>query len=178
MKVVDFKKKLPKRLLPEQSAWMGLESILDDLIKRYNVENSLALEFGVEYGYSTIALSNFFTLVVGVDTFEGDTHSGHKEEYERAKKNCGEYDNIELVKADYKDFIKSDDAWYDIIHIDIVHTYEDTYKCGKWAIQHAPVVIFHDTESFPEVRQAVEDLSKGKWDNYPKHNGLGIIHSL
>jgi len=178
MKTVDFDKKTPRRVIHDKSAWRGLESILESLMARYKVDNKLALEFGVEFGYSTVALSNFFNLVVGVDTFGGDIHNKFKGDYKKAKENCASYKNIDLIQADYKDFIKSDDSWYDLIHIDIVHTYEDTFACGKWAIKHAPVVIFHDTESFPDVRQAVDDLSKGNWDNYPHHYGLGIIHTL
>lgn len=175
MKTVDFKRRIPKRYLNEESSWKGLEQILPDLIKRYGVDDKLALEFGVEFGFSTVALSEHFSLVEGVDTFVGDEHSGLRETYERAKNNCKEYKNINLIKVDYRDFIKADDSWYDLIHIDIIHSYEDTYACGKWAIEHAPVVIFHDTESFSNVRKAVDDLSKGNWDNYPYYHGLGII---
>ena len=41
-------------------AWIGLEMILADLIDRFKVGNSSALEFGVFHGYSLVALSNFF----------------------------------------------------------------------------------------------------------------------
>lgn len=174
-RVTNFEKRTPARILKEPSAWQGLESILDDLLNHYHVDRLVALEFGVEYGYSTIALSNFFDQVIGVDTFEGDMHSGHKEELARAQKNCAPYENIKLIQSSYQDFTKDNDEQYNLIHIDIVHTYEDTYACGKWAIEHAPVVIFHDTESFPEVKKAVHDLSGGLYDNYPHHHGLGII---
>jgi hypothetical protein len=173
MQTVNFKTNNPPRILKYPSAWKGLDLILDDLIKRYDIKTNKALEFGVEFGYSTVALSGYFDRVIGVDTFEGDEHAGETDSWEIASWNCSKYDNIKLIKSDYKDF-KTEEQ-FDLIHVDIIHTYQDTYDCGKWAMEHAPVVIFHDTESFPAVRQAVEDLSGGNWDNYPYHHGLGII---
>ena len=71
-----------------------------------------------------------------------------------------------------------DDEQYDFAHVDIIHTYEDTYECGLWAVEHSKCCIFHDTESFSEVRKAVRDIAKhtGKTVlNYPYSHGLGII---
>jgi len=178
MITVDFKKKNPPRISQQRSAWIGLEQILEDLIKKFNVKRGKALEFGVETGYSTIALSGFFEEVTGVDTFEGDVHAGIKDTYDTAQKYCYQYWNITLVQEDYRDFIEDNDEMYDLIHVDIVHNYKETYECGLWSAKHAPVVIFHDTESFPEVKRAVEDIAKelGKqFYNYPHYYGLGII---
>jgi hypothetical protein len=65
-----------------------------------------------------------------------------------------------------------------MIHVDIVHTFEDTYKVGKWAVQHAPVVIFHDTESFLDVKMAVAAVAEEAdraFYNYTPCHGLGIL---
>ena len=62
--------------------------------------------------------------------------------------------------------------------VKIVHNYKETFECGLWAAQHSTCTVFHDTESFPEVRRAVIDIAKAagkKVYNYPYHNGLGII---
>jgi hypothetical protein len=79
---------------------------------------------------------------------------------------------------DYKEWITKDTSQYDLIHVDIVHTFEDTLACGRWAADHAPVVLFHDTESFSEVKRAVaaiaEDTGKTFY-NYPHCYGLGIV---
>jgi hypothetical protein len=137
------------------------------------------LEFGVEFGYSTVAFSNYFKKVIGIDIFLGDIHTVHKgDHYEQTKASLSAFNNIELIKADYKDWIKTDTEVYDLIHIDIVHTYEDTYQCGLWSAQHSTCTLFHDTESFPEVKRAVSDIAKitgKKFYNYPKYYGLGII---
>jgi hypothetical protein len=56
---------LPKHLISAPSAWIGIESILEDLLDTFKVGGNNALEFGVEYGYSTVALSNYFQKVIG-----------------------------------------------------------------------------------------------------------------
>lgn len=167
----------PKRLLNVTSAWIGLESIVGDIIERFGIKKNKALEFGVEHGYSIVALSNFFKNVIGVDTFKGDQHTFDKnipKLYEIVKARMP--DNVELVRSRYQDY--QDSSHYDLIHVDIVHTYRDTFDCGDWAMQHADMVIFHDTESFNEVRRAVYDLSLKyhvKFYNYPYRYGLGIL---
>src|SRR5690242_16322365 len=69
----------PARLLQLQnktSGWQGIELIIQDILKRFKSDGESCIEFGVEQGYSTVALSNFFKRVVGIDTFEGDMHAG------------------------------------------------------------------------------------------------------
>lgn len=173
------------------SAWKGLESILPGIIKKFRVKQNCALEFGVEYGYSTAALAQLFNYVTGVDTFLGDEHSdlqlgGGKTRprtdfFDYTTKNLEPWSNISLVQDDYRNFIAhgcNDEASYSLIHVDIVHTFEDTFSCGLWAANHAPVCLFHDTVSFPEVCRAVAAIADetGKtFYNYPHHYGLGII---
>ena len=169
----------PEKMLDIVSAWKGLEAIIPDIMERFNLDKTRCIEFGVEFGYSAVVFSNYFNKVVGVDTFEGDIHTFNKEEhYEETKKRLSTYDNIELFKSDYKDWIATDNQHYNLAHVDIVHNYDETFECGLWAAQHSDCTIFHDTESFPEVRRAVKDLAKKtghKLYNYPQHHGLGIL---
>jgi hypothetical protein len=169
----------PELLIESDSSWEGLESILEDILDRFDIGRERCIEFGVEWCYSTVALSNFFQEVVGVDTFEGDITSGVKENhFVSTAKSVEQYKNIKLIESDYQDYIKQDDSMYDFAHVDIIHTYEHTYACGLWAIKHSKCCIFHDTESFPEVRRAVRDLARDtgkKVYNYPYSHGLGII---
>ena len=159
--------------------WKGLELIIGDIIDRFGVGRDNCIEFGVEFGYSSVVFSNFFKSVKGVDIFVGDEHTNHKgDHFESTRAALKDYKNITLFKSDYKDWIKRDTAQYDFAHVDIVHNYAETYECGLWAAQHSKVCIFHDTESFPEVRRAVYDIAKAtgkKVYNYRKHYGLGII---
>ncbi|KAA6441317.1 class I SAM-dependent methyltransferase [Dyadobacter flavalbus] len=169
----------PKKMLEIVSAWKGLEMIIADIIERFGLKNESCIEFGVEFGYSAVVFSNYFKSVTGVDTFEGDIHTENKaEHFQETSNRLAEYQNIVLVKSDYRDWIKRDNKRYDLAHVDIVHNYKETFECGLWAAQHSSCTIFHDTESFPEVRRAVKDIAAEtgqKLYNYPYHYGLGIL---
>jgi hypothetical protein len=172
-------KRKPARMLPVDTAWAGLELIIEDILNRFQVKRNRCIEFGVEFGYSSVVFSNYFKEVTGVDTFEGDEHTIHKgDHFEETKTRLAPYPNIQLFKSDYRDWIVKDDSQYDFSHVDIVHNYAETYECGLWAVNHSSCTIFHDTESFPAVRKAVIDLAKATGKNvynYPKCYGLGII---
>ena len=170
----------PTRLVASKSqAWVGLEKIILDVIDFSKIETSNALEFGVEFGYSTAVFANYFERVTGVDIFTGDIHAGHHGDiYQLTKDNLRGFDNIELVKSDYRDYILDNSNYFDLIHVDIIHTYEDTYTCGLWAAQHSQCTLFHDTQSFANVKKAVADIAKKtnkKFYNYRSCNGLGIL---
>lgn len=169
------------RVINAPTAWNGIESILHDLISRFCPGGTAALEVGVDYGYSASALANYFPIVVGVDTFEGDVHAGQRDEglYERVRESLLPWSNIRLVKANYREFFTQYHyPYFDLAHIDIVHTYEDTFACGEFAIRNSHVQIFHDTRSFPEVMRAVSDLAN-KYSRvfyeWPERHGLGIL---
>jgi len=172
-------KKQPERCLDVVSAWKGIELIIPDIIARFDLPTESCLEFGVEFGYSTVAFSNYFKKVKGVDIFTGDMHTEHKGDHFNLTRQALEpYSNIHLFRQDYKDWIKEDKTQYDLIHVDIVHTYKDTYDCGFWSAQHSKCAIFHDTESFIDVRKAVIDIGKATGKrvcNYPHCFGLGIV---
>lgn len=176
---IPSKKTKPEKMLEVVTAWEGLELIIEDILDRFNIGRENCIEFGVEFGYSSVVFSNYFKKVNGIDIFIGDEHTDYKgDHYEKTKASLAEYSNIELFKSDYKDWIKKDKTMYDFSHVDIVHNYKETYECGLWAAQHSNCTVFHDTESFPEVRRAVIDIAKAtnkKVYNYPYHNGLGII---
>jgi hypothetical protein len=176
---VPQRRESPPRVLELATAWKGIESILGDLIQRFGVGNHRCLEFGVEYGYSTVALSAFFDNVIGVDTFCGDVHTENKGDiFAQTSQRLSCFDNIRLVRSDYRDWIDKDDSFYDLIHVDIVHTYAHTFACGLWSAQHASCVLFHDTLSFPAVKQAVVDIARqtGKrFYNFEESYGLGIL---
>jgi hypothetical protein len=175
-------RRVPERRLEHHaSAWKGLDEILFDIIERFQLPTDRCLEFGVEHGFSTIALSSYFASVTGVDTFQGDRHTAiFKDIYEDTLASVAPYGNIELVRSDYRDFIEKADpaAMYDLIHVDIIHTFADTYACGLWSARHSACTLFHDTESFPAVKQAVREIARqtGKrFYNFTECFGLGII---
>lgn len=169
----------PTRRLEHVSAWAGIEDLLAGLIVRFHLDTTRCLEFGVEHGFSSVALSSFFASVTGVDTFTGDKHTANPNDiFDDTRERLSPYPNIHLVRADYRDYIRKDDSQYGLVHVDIVHTYTDTFACGLWAVKHSQCALFHDTESFPEVKQAVLDLARAsgkRFYNYTQSNGLGIL---
>ena len=169
----------PKRLIDVPSAWRGLEVVIEDLLDRFEIGGSSCLEFGVEFGYSLVVLSNFFETAIGVDTFQGDSNTtAHRDHYLETKQALSKFSNIQLERMDYQDWINQNEQHFDLVHVDIVHTYEDTFKCGSWAVKNSKCAIFHDTESFWGVRRAVIDLAKQSGKrlfNFPYNHGLGII---
>ena len=179
LRYVPQRREPPPRIVIQPTAWKGIESILGDLIHRFHVGTHRCLEFGVEHGYSTVALSGFFDSVTGVDTFCGDIHTGNNTDiFAQTSQRLSGFDNIRLVRSDYRDWIAKDDTLYDLIHVDIVHTYIDTFACGLWSAQHASCVLFHDTLSFPAVKRAVVDIARetGKsFYNFEESYGLGIL---
>ena len=176
---IPEERQLPPRVLPVASAWKGIESVLGDLIRRFHVGRRRCLEFGVEFGYSTAALSCFFGEVTGVDLFVGDKHTvNHNDIFAETSERLSSFDNIRLVRSDYRNWIDQDQNVYDLIHVDIVHTYSDTFTCGLWSARHAPCVLFHDTLSFPAVRRAVSAIALvtgRRFYNFEESNGLGIL---
>lgn len=174
-----WRKTKPANMIQVDTAWAGLELIIEGILKKFDIKRERCIEFGVEFGYSSAVFSNYFKEVIGVDTFEGDEHTAYrKDHFKETKDRLSAFKNIQLYKSDYKDWIKTDNSRYDFAHVDIVHNYDETYECGLWSVNHSTCTIFHDTESFPEVRKAVIDIAKvtgKKMYNYPKCHGLGII---
>lgn len=164
------------------SGWTGLEKIMPALVSKFCEKRESALEFGVEYTFSTNVLAQLFGHVTGVDWFKGDEHSMLREDYSAiARANVAHRTNVELIQSSYQDWIAqaTADAHYDLIHVDVVHTYEATYACGRWAADHSPVVIFHDTNYlWPEVPNAILQIAEETdrtFYNYPDCFGLGIL---
>lgn len=164
------------------SGWTGLEKIMPALVRLFCRRRDSALEFGVEYGYSTSVLAQLFTEVHGVDWFKGDEHSNWREDYSAiAIANLAHRQNVTLWKESYQEYLATVDRslQWDFIHVDVVHTYEATYTVGRWAADHSPVVIFHDTQYiWPEVKQAILRIAEETdrdFYNYEPCNGLGIL---
>ena len=170
----------PKCFMGKPSAWGDIPTIIKDIITRFDLKTEKALEFCVEFGFSTSCLANYFDSVIGVDTFEGDAHTTHKgDHFDMTKNNMKPWTNIKLVKSRFEDYIVDNEEMFDLCHIDIVHDYQPTFDAGEWAIQHCPVTIFHDTHSFPSsVGVAVKDLAEKhnlEHYDYPNSHGLGIL---
>lgn len=177
-KIIDYPK-----VLDVTSAWGNNPTILRDIITRFNLKQDIALEIGVERGYSTTALANYFKRVIGVDTFDWEFKlDDNKRDVEAVRELLKDWANIELIKSRYEDFIINRNDRYDLIHIDVgydTHCYETTYPAGAWAVRHSDCVLFHDTISFPEVSRACVELSEKygfTFYNYMQDFGLNTAH--
>jgi hypothetical protein len=152
------------KVIEVTSAWEPLAPVIKDIITQFKLKRRIALEFGVERGYSTSALANYFKTVLGVDPFNWVFGDGADRSYDAVKEGLKEFPNIYLYNQMSDEFIKLNpvSARYDLIHIDIgyeTHCYETTFPSAKWAVQHSNCVLLHDIFSFPEINQVCEELS-------------------
>lgn len=166
----------------DYNTWGDISSILIDIIHRFNVPTNVALEFGVACGHSISALSCYFDRVIGVDTFREDwsyIDPNRPSKLYDTLRLLKKYNNIQLIQSLFEDFIKETlFERYGLVHIDLIHSYDITYMCGEWAVNHSDCVIFHDTISYDGVMRAVADLAikySLEFYNYPKDYGLGIL---
>jgi hypothetical protein len=174
------------KLIDVSSAWGKIPQYIWDILGRFDIKRDVALEFGVERGYSTSCFANYFKRVIGVDPFNWNLGDKSPRGFYDVLKLLKDYPNIQLIPDVFEQFIQVDIFQkYDLIHIDIgyeTHDYEPTLACGEWAVQHSDCVLFHDTISFPGVHQACEELSAKygfKYYNYAEEIGpAGIVCGL
>ena len=173
--IPKYRNKIP--LVDSESVWANISTIIWDIIHRFDLKQDRALEFGVYRGCSTSALGHYFKEVIAVDLFEGNTILGRSTVYERVRESLKNYP-VRLIMADYKEYINDDtQPKYDLIHIDIIHTYEDTFACGDWACKYSDCVIFHDT-GMPDIHECVTDLAEKHsmtYYNFEEGCWLGIL---
>jgi len=165
-------------ILDVTSAWNTIPKIIDDLLTRFNISRNVALEFGVERGFSTYVLANYFKRVIGVDPFDWILDDKVSRDYYDVLKLLRECNNIQLIQSRFEEFIKHDIfEMYDLIHIDIgydTHAYDITYPAGEWAASHSNCILFHDTISFPEITTACEELAvKYNFEFYNYREDIG-----
>jgi predicted O-methyltransferase YrrM len=161
------------------SAWKGHRKFANWLVQRQQPKT--IVELGVDYGYSLFSLAEQgLGTVYGIDTFQGDIHSGHHadawpEVHRILRENA--YDNIVFLRAT---FDAAAEAWclpIDILHLDGLHTYESTrhdLETWKHWLRESGVIIMHDTESFPGVRRVFDELDWPKC-NFRSSAGLGVL---
>jgi hypothetical protein len=171
----------PMRMIDVPSAWVGNELIIEDLIERFQISPKKCIEFGSQHGYSTAALANYFKHVIAVDHFAGDEMAGIGDPdhtFNGTREALKDFPNITLARTSYQDWTRKDASEYDLCHIDIIHTYYDTFACGIWAARHCDLILLHDTLAFPEVMEAALNLAADfqlNFYNYPHSHGLGIL---
>ncbi len=173
---------IPDAIASKERAWGDIPEIIKDIIIRFDLKTKVALDLGVLFGYSTYALSLYFDDVIGVDTFKNNRFNYLDMREDHYKEVCDLFKdviNVRLIQSMWQDYAKTETVnRYDLIHLDMIHTYRETTLAGEWALQHTDCAIFHDTISNPTVMKACEDLAKKhgfEFYNYPLSHGLGIL---
>jgi predicted O-methyltransferase YrrM len=164
------------------SAWHGLVPFAHWLVQ--TVDPKLVVELGVDYGLSLIELARHSKgVTVGVDWFEGDAQTGHRNAEEIARKNVIESGfDIKIVKQKFDDAkALFEDEVIDILHIDGAHDYESVkHDFETWLpkVRSGGVILLHDTQSFKDdVGRFYYSLPYPKFE-LTHSSGLGVVTKL
>lgn len=160
------------------SAWTGHRNFAKWLVE--TIQPKVTVDLGVDYGHSTFYLAEMgIGDVYGVDSFEGDNHAGIRDtlEYVTTTKEKYEFDNLTFIKGYFDQVARTWDKQIDILHIDGFHTYDAVkydYETWKGFLKEDSVVMFHDTEAFPEVNKFFDELEMPYKIKFSHSAGLGV----
>lgn len=141
------------------SAWTGHGELAIKIVNTFNP--NVIVDLGVDFGFSTFSLAySKIGKVYGIDWFEGDIHTGHRNTYDIVLEQC-EYlaknfnlDNIEIIKEDFNILANKWTNKIDLLHIDGLHTYEavkNDYDNWSKFTHEQSIILFHDVESFEQT---------------------------
>ena len=170
-------------ILRYDSAWKGHGLFAMKLVETF--KPNITVDLGVDYGFSTFSFAYpQIGNVYGIDWFQGDEHAGHRDTlndvdnlYQDVIKWFG-VSNIEFIKSDFKEAAKMWDKEIDILHIDGFHSYEavkSDYENWIGFCKKDSIILFHDTESFPETVGKFFNELDGFKLNRTTSAGLGIL---
>jgi hypothetical protein len=92
-------------------------------------------------------------------------------------KNQHGFDNVTFIKGKFNDVAKTWTKKIDILHIDGIHTYDHVkadYDAWKAFLNHDSIVLFHDTDAFPEVNRFFNDCDLTFKMRFNHSAGLGV----
>lgn len=149
------------------------------LVKKINPK--IILELGVDYGYSTLIFAlNSKGQVFGIDCFSSSI-MGHRRESDfdficKIRDILG-IKNLHIIRSYFEDIAPIWQKPIDVLHIDGLHDYESCKKDFNNffpKLTHNGVVLFHDTESYPDdVGKFFSEIDLYKF-NFKNSNGLGV----
>ena len=161
------------------SAWTGHFDFARWSVNR--LQPTTVVDLGVDYGFSTFAFAlDEIGTVYGVDWFEGDANAGFRNVYDKVVnfKNTYQFDNVEIIKADFNELAKTWGKTIDILHIDGYHIYDavsNDFRTWSPFVRKGGLIMFHDTLSFPDdVGRFFNELELPKI-NFPQSYGLGVV---
>jgi predicted O-methyltransferase YrrM len=164
------------------TAWTGHKAFAYWLV--HYLQPKTTVELGVDYGYSLFCLAELkIGKVYGFDLFDaGQGYSSGSDTYEVVMKFKQEhnYDNVEIIKGDYIEAVKTWTKPIQILHIDGDHCYEGCKRdFNIWSplVEDGGIILMHDVlgnwkGSVGAVFQEVEGWSKGYFE---ASEGLGIL---
>jgi predicted O-methyltransferase YrrM len=161
------------------TAWHGMEPFAHWLVQ--TIDPNLTIELGVDYGFSLIELARHSRgTTIGIDWFQGDPQTGHRNAEEIARKNIKDSGfEIRIDKAKFDDAV----SWYpdgviDILHIDGAHDYDSVkHDFETWfpKVRKGGVILLHDTQSFAaDVGRFYHSLPYPKFE-LTHSAGLGVV---
>jgi len=162
------------------SAWKGHRYFANWLVEQ--IQPKVIVDLGVDYGYSLFCLAEpDVGTVYGIDSFEGDEHTGHHPDAYEIVKNVikeNQYNNIELIKGFFDNVALGWSTPIDILHIDGLHTYDavknDYETWSKFLSGPNAVIIMHDVALFPETMAVFEEIPMYKVF-FTHSAGLGVL---
>lgn len=172
-----------KNILKNSTSWLGHGVFASRLVNEF--KPNVIVDLGVDYGFSTFSFGyHNIGNVYGVDWFKGDGQSGIRNTYDEViktydilKKDYG-VSNIEFIKGEFNNVVKTWDKQIDILHIDGFHSYDavknDYEKWSKFCHEES-IILFHDTISYPKTVGKFFNELNGLKINKPDSCGLGIL---
>lgn len=174
-----------------QSAWLGHIPFLFLLIRL--IRPALFVELGVDFGASYLAACEASrrdhnrTRCVGVDSWLGDNHAGHRDGtkvFEALSRFVDEnYTGAFLMRSTFEAAVSEfEDGSIDLLHIDGLHTYEavkNDFETWKPKLSKNAVVLLHDTRVWINgfgVWRFFAELRERYWTFEFAHSfGLGMV---
>ena len=161
------------------SAWRELQAPYSDVVRHIDV--GVVVEVGVHYGYSlfTFAADYPNASVFGIDDFSYDDSDKAREHLET---HLSTFPNVKVIEAtshDARELWRNPRNYLDIdlLHIDGDHTYEgvkNDFELWESVVRPGGVILFHDIDSFDEVRKFFEEIEGGYKRELNLGPGLGF----
>jgi hypothetical protein len=159
--------------------YLGQESDIRDHLRRlFEEARGTVLELGVRGGVSTSAL------LAGVEQRGGEVWSVDVDP--SCSATYAAHPLWHFVRSDSRDpaplAVAGLPSKIDVLFVDTLHEYEHVREeLAVWEprVSRDGIVLIHDTDTFPEVRHAVEDYARRKGlrsEFLPSSNGLGVIY--
>lgn len=163
----------PTNPFDRPSAWRGLESVYRELSEiRDPSEIRCIVDVGVDYGHTTFQFAADFpqAAVIGVTDF-----TLHADSEAWVRSYLALFPNVRIIKGKSVVAAANIRTAIDLVHLDGDHDYaavKADFESLLPLVRSGGRILFHDTESFPSVRQFFDELPGRKHETLQFY-GLG-----